>query len=568
MTERSRFGSVLFSVLFLFFCAVSADAAYRPMDAIPQARTDAFYVVGELRDLKEMTSRLSYSFAVNRASAETDALKYFPRWLRNSPVQQAAFLIDFSPLKSKKFDDVVRLNIALSFGEEQAALLKKIQRKKATPEEIYRLLFADEFLDKMLSDPEQRESADFLRIRPSEKGRNEYLLDTLDMKMTARGNLLLISIESGLEEMMRALNTPSLRHEEKRALPRENSVVMQMGEELMETIQPKMKEVLPYKTETGAVRFETSITLQDNGWDLRAVTNLPDLVISPADAEGLSQPLAEGSFLSAGGQVPFMASVWHLTPSRIQRAINENKLPTALWLDVASKKYNNAKNASEKNPFEEAKNILSYLKKRDPNGNLFKIFNTVSLVSAGEKLEKGSYYLALTKGDAAAVALLDQYLSGYIQKNNASKRYKRTTPQGWDAVYTLNMPNKASDKNLLLALHKDQVLLGWMDSKQLNTPLNTSGKMVEDLIANRTLSEFIYFDVEKLRGFAWEKLLSDDAQKSIRSERDRYFLSRMLLLLTDIKEIGVGTTSIHDFNFRFITGQPSDAEKVKLLTLP
>ena len=155
-----------------------------------------------------------------------------------------------------------------------------------------------------------------------------------------------------------------------------------------------------------------------------------------------------------------------------------------------------------------------------------------------------------------------------MQKNNASKRYKRTTPQGWDAVYTVNMPNKAGGKNLLLALRKDQVLLGWIDSSQLNTPLNTSGQLVADLIANRTLSEFIYFDVEKLRGFAWDKLFSDDARKSIRSGRDRLFLSRMLLLLTDIKEIGVETTSVHEFNFRFITGQPSDAEKVKLLTLP
>ena len=554
MTERSRFCSVLFSVVFLFFCAISADAAYRPMDAIPQARTDAFYVVVELQDLKEMTNRLSYSFAVNRSFAEMGAFKLFPRLLRNSPAQQGAFLFDFS-LLAKKFDDAMRLNIALSFGDEYAALLKKIERKKASPEEIYQLLFTD--MD-----------VPFFEITAPKAGKGEYHLDDVDLEITARGNLLLISGESGLGEMIRALGTPSLRHEEKRALPRENSVVLQVGEELMETIQPKMEEVLPYKTQTGVVRFESSITMQDNGWDLRVVTNLPDLVISSADAAGLSQPLAEGAFLSAGGQVPFMASAWHLAPSRIQRAIDENKLPTALWLDVASKKYNNAKNASGKNPFEEAKNILSYLKKRDPNGNLFKIFNTVSLVSAGEKLEKGSYYLALTKGDAAAVALLDQYLSGYMQKNNASKRYKRTTPQGWDAVYTVNMPNKAGGKNLLLALRKDQVLLGWIDSSQLNTPLNTSGQLVADLIANRTLSEFIYFDVEKLRGFAWDKLFSDEAQKSIRSGRDRLFLSRMLLLLTDIKEIGVETTSIHDFNFRFITGQPSDAEKVKLLTLP
>ena len=78
MTERSRFCSVLFSVVFLFFCAISADAAYRPMDAIPQARTDAFYVVVELQDLKEMTNRLSYSFAVNRSFAEMGAFKLFP----------------------------------------------------------------------------------------------------------------------------------------------------------------------------------------------------------------------------------------------------------------------------------------------------------------------------------------------------------------------------------------------------------------------------------------------------------------------------------------------------------
>ena len=80
MTERSRFCSVLFSVVFLFFCAISADAAYRPMDAIPQARTDAFYVVVELQDLKEMTNRLSYSFAVNRSFAEMGsffALSFF-----------------------------------------------------------------------------------------------------------------------------------------------------------------------------------------------------------------------------------------------------------------------------------------------------------------------------------------------------------------------------------------------------------------------------------------------------------------------------------------------------------
>lgn len=570
MTERSRFCSILFSAFFLFFCAISADAAYRPMDAIPQARTDAFYIVGELQDLKEITNRLSHSFALNRSFAEIDALKSFPRWLRNSPVQQGAFLFDFSPLTSKEFGDVIRLNIALSFGEEHAALLKKIQRKKASPEEIYHLLFADEALNKRLSDPEQRESADFLGITPSEKGQNEYrLLDAVDMKMTARGNLLLISIESGLENMIRALGTPSLRHGEKRALPQDNSVVFQVGEAMMEMIQPKMKEVLPYKTQTGTVRLEASIKMQDNGWDLKVVTDIPDLVIPSADLAGLSRPLEEGAFLSAGGQVPFMASSWYLSPSRIQRAIDEKKLPTALWLGVASKKYNSAKNASgqkKENPFEEVKKILSYLKERDPNGNLFKIFNTVSLATAGEEVDKGTYYLALTKGDASAVALLDQYLSGYMQKNNASKRYQRTTLQGWDAVYTLNMLNKAGGKNFLLALRKDQVLLGFMDPSQLNTPLNTSGLLIENLIANRTLSEFIYFDVSKLRRFAWDKLLSsDDALKSIKSRRDRFFLSRVLLFLTDIKEVGVETTSVHDFNFRFITGQPSTEEKARLL---
>ena len=566
MIGRSRFCSALFSLVLLFCLAISADAAYRPMDAIPKARPDTFYIVGEVQDLEEMTTRLSYSFALNRLTSGVDVFKSLPHWLRNLPAQKGAFLLDVDPLTDRR--KRIRFNIALSFGDEHAALLKKIERKKATPAEIYSLLF---FVDNRLSGDGQVESVDFLGIMAPEGGKGEYRLDNIDMEMTARGNLLLISIESGLGEMTQALSTPSFRHEEKRVLSRGNSVVLQMGETLMKKVRREIKEILPYGAQEGALRFEASVKMRENGWDMRAVTNVSDLFMPSADLAEISRPLEKGAFLSVGGAAPFIASSWNLSPSRIQRAIGEGKLPTTLLYHWVLRKYDNVKNAQGKkqdNPLKDVKNIFSYLEERDPNGNLFKIFNTVSLVAAGGGAsDKGTYYLALTKGDAAAVAQLDKDLYSYMQKNNASKRYRRINLQGWDAVYTLNTPDKAGSRELALALRNDQVLVGFIDLGQLSTPLNTSGRMVEDLIANRALSEFIYFDVEALRRLAWDKVFSDGAQKSKMSRRDRFFFSRMLLCFTDFKEIGVETTSARDFNFRFTTGQPSTEEKSRLLFL-